>query len=63
MKKRTHELTEPVDKQRFKKNYLRRKQEEQEAEEEIENYTDGSDVDRQYGQRPQRRQRGSRKLS
>lgn len=38
MKKENHNPLEPVDKQQYKKRYLVRKLEEQEAEEEIKNY-------------------------
>lgn len=53
---------EPADKQKYKKNYQLRKLEEEEAEAEIEDFKHGSEADRQYGERPQRRQRGSRKF-
>lgn len=40
LKKTTHDLTEPVDKQHYKKRYLLRKQEEQEADYEVKTYND-----------------------
>lgn len=52
-----------VEERRTTKRYIQRVVEQQEAEEEIEDYTNGSDADRQHGLRPQRRERGSRKLS
>jgi hypothetical protein len=48
MKKTTHDLTEPMDKQHYKKRYLVRKIEEQEAEKELREFdptTDNSPQD------------------
>lgn len=66
MKKKYHDPLQPVDKQGYKKSYLVRKFQEQEAEEEIKQYedcADGSETDRQYGERFVGRERRSGKLS
>lgn len=52
MKKQSHDLTETVDKQQYKKRYLVRKLEEQEAKEEIEDFKTSSDPTRLDGLGP-----------
>jgi hypothetical protein len=65
MKKEHHNPMEPADKQHYKKRYLVRKLEEQEAEKEIylfkgqhEDSETASDSDRLDGERPVRSERG-----
>lgn len=43
MKNNNHDITAPSEKQGYKKKYLLRKLEEQEAEKEIENFEEGPD--------------------
>jgi hypothetical protein len=68
MKKNTHDITEPIEKQTYKKKYLVRKFQEIEAEQEIKEYYNedceaGSGVVGQHGVGPDGVQRGTSKLS
>lgn len=66
MKKTTHDYTEPVAKQHYKKKYLVRKFEELEAEQEIKDYencTDESGTSGFDGERPDNSERRASKLS